>query len=295
MTDYGSFPWPPLPGTASPPRWNGRGFEVGPQTRRILSYEVASSHWSDDLTSLHEAEAGRDHPIDLASRRMAVASMTKLQATAPVILDAGCSSGFLLEELRQAMPSAFLIGADYLRGPLENLARRVQDIPILQFDLRRCPLPDGCLDGITCLNVLEHIDQDETALREIWRILKPGGIAHVEVPAGPSLYDIYDEHLMHHRRYRLEDLKLLARRAGFSISNSTHLGALVFPAFWWVKRSNRRKLSLPAEEKARIVAGQIRATRASMPFAALIKLELLLGRHLRYPWGIRCVVVLRKA
>src|SRR6185369_6000481 len=152
-------------------------------------YDAATSHWSDDLTSLHEAEAGQDHPIDLASRRLAVASMRGLEHDAPVVLDVGCSSGFVLEDLQRALPRASVIGSDYLEGPLEGLAGRRSNVPLLQFDLRKCPLSDGCVDGVTCLTVLEHIDDHRAALSEIRRILKPGGIAHIEVPAGPELFD----------------------------------------------------------------------------------------------------------
>ncbi|HTC13560.1 MAG TPA: hypothetical protein VK692_05030, partial [Chthoniobacterales bacterium] len=57
----------------------------------------------------------------------------------------------------------------------------------------------------------EHIDEDFKALQEIYRILKPGGLAHIEVPADPSSFDFYDEVLMHFRRYRLGDLTTKAR------------------------------------------------------------------------------------
>ena len=296
MTSLKTFPWPIPPGIADQPRWTGRGFEFGPhgESCRLLAYEVGSSHWSNDLTSLHETEAGHDHPIDRASRYLAVASMKRLKSDTPIILDVGCSSGFVLDELRQALPQANLLGADYLRGPLEGLAQRMPEIPILQFDLRKCPLPSACVDGVTCLNVLEHIDDHVTALAEIYRILKPGGIAHIEVPAGPDLFDIYDEYLLHHRRYRLPELVALAKRTGFTVEKATHLGFSVFPAFWWVKRVNRKKMHLPAPEKARLVAAQIRTTRVNPFFAAVIKAETLLGHLMSFPWGIRCVCVLRK-
>ena len=294
MTSLDSFPWPSPPGTSTIPRWNGRSFDLGTNVCRLLTYEADSSHWSDALTTLHEIEAGRDHPIDLASRNLAVDSMKLIQVDSPVILDVGCSSGYVLDTLRRALPQASLIGADYLRGPLEGLTQRMPEIPILQFDLRKCPLPNACLDGVTCLNVLEHIDDHTTALAEIYRILKPSGIAHIEVPAGPTLYDIYDEHLLHHRRYCLTDLVALARQSGFLIEKATHLGFAVFPAFWWVKNRNRRKLLLPADDKARLVAKQIRATKGNPLFAALIRLETLVGHHLSYPLGIRCVTRLRK-
>ena len=290
-----NFPWPPLPGTTSVPYWNGQHFITGESIGRILPYAVDSSHWSNDLTSLHEAEAGDDHPIDRASRRLAVSSMQRLTGQAPVVLDVGCSSGFVLRELQKSLPGAELIGADYLRGPLEGLAQRMPTMPILQFDLRKCPLPNACIDGVTCLNVLEHIDDHEKALDEIHRILKVGGIAHVEVPAGPGLFDIYDEYLMHHRRYRLGELIAMAQKSGFTVEQATHLGCFVFPAFWWVKNRNRRKMHLPTEEKARLVAAQIRATKVNAVFAATIQLETLIGSFVSYPLGIRCVAVLRKS
>lgn len=296
MTALESFPWPLPLGAHAQPRWTGQGFEIGDRgkTERLLAYDVGTSHWSDDLTSMHEAEAGHDHPIDRASRYLAVSSMQLVGGNAPIILDVGCSSGFVLDDLRQAIPHAHLIGADYLRGPLESLAHRMSSIPILQFDLRKCPLPTACVDGITCLNVLEHIDDHEKALAEIYRILKPGGIAHVEVPAGPELFDIYDEYLLHHRRYRLAELVSLAKKTGFSVRKATHLGFSVFPAFWWVKRGNRKKTHLPTKEKARLVAAQIRTTRGNPLFAAVVKTETWLGKVMPFPWGIRCVCVLTK-
>ena len=167
-------------------------------------------------------------------------------------------------------------------------------LPILQFDLRRCPLPDACVDAVTALNVLEHIDDDAGALREIARILRPGGVAHVEVPAGPDLFDVYDEQLMHHRRYHLGDLLAKARGAGFEVLRGTHLGFFLYPPFAWVKRRNRRLLSLPAAEKRALVAGQIRRTSGSRGLDFALRVEEAWGRLVRYPTGIRCLAGLRK-
>jgi SAM-dependent methyltransferase len=224
-----------------------------------------------------------------------VRSVTKFnRAAAPVVLDVGCSSGFVIEQLREAIPDAVILGADYIRELLERVAVRLEGVPILQFDLRACPLPDESIDAITCLNVLEHIDDHAGALRHIHRILRRGGIAHVEVPAGPHLFDIYDEHLLHHRRYRMKDLKEMCSGIGFEIVEATHLGVFAYPAFTVVKRRNRALLSLPAERKKEIIAGQIRSTGKSSALSLLLKLETAVGKWLRYPFGIRCVIVLRK-
>ena len=119
-------------------------------------------------------------------------------------------------------------------------------------------------------------------------------MAHIEVPANPDCFDIYDEHLLHHRRYRLRELVEQARKAGFEILKATHLGFFIYPAFYTVKQRNRKLLSLPQEEKEKIVARQIRQTRGNVFFGLLMKLETALGDLVSYSWGIRCVVVLRK-
>jgi len=270
------------------------GFDVGGQRARVLCCGSDVSNWSDALAALHESLAGRRHPIDLASRSLAVDSMRRIGEGHPIVIDLGCSLGPILEDLHRSLPHAHLIGADYLLGPLEKQAERLPEIPFLQFDLRKCPLPDACVDGVTCLNVLEHIDDDVAALGHIFRIIRPGGVAHIELPAGPGLYDIYDQYLMHHRRYKLGHLLTMARRVGFVVERATHLGFFAYPGFWAVKKRNRRRLGLPPEDRERIVASQIQWTCSSRVFGALVRLELALGRALSYPWGIRCIAILRK-
>jgi SAM-dependent methyltransferase len=288
------IPWPPLPG-GEVPRWDGECFQVAGRREAVLSYGQAQSHWSPELTSLHEAEAGAEHPIDVASRRLAMRSIRRhISQSTPVVLDVGCSSGFFVEALLRGWADAAVIGADFIRAPLLKLAQRVPRVPLLLFDLRNCPLPGASVDVVVALNVLEHIDEDERALRQIHRILKPEGLAYIEVPAGPHLHDLYDEVLQHHRRYRLAGLLGMAREAGFEPLAATHLGAFLYPAFWWTKRRNQRLGPLAEEAKRQWVARQIRTTAHSGLMRAVLALELALGRWVRYPLGIRCVVLLRK-
>lgn len=288
------FPWPPVNSGSSTPIWTGLNFNLGGEMARVLNYDINPSNWSEELTELHEKEAGSQHPMDLASRQLAVRTMKEIKTSQPVIMDVGCSSGYLVSELKAAMPEASLIGADFIRGPLERLASTLPGVPLLQFDLRRCPLPDESLDGVTCLNVLEHIDDDERSLRQIWRILKPGGLAHIEVPAGPDLFDMYDDFLMHYRRYSMKGLVALARRCGFIVEKTTHLGFMVYPAFWVCKKRGQRARNATTEEKARLVAGFIQTSRTSRMFSAVIKFEIEIGRIFSYPCGVRCVATLRK-
>jgi SAM-dependent methyltransferase len=248
------------------------------------------------LTALHEKEASTTHPIDIASRTMAIESMKLIRGRSqPIILDVGCSSGFLVEDLLREIPQAAIIGADYLPNVVLNAARRVRRAPFLQFDLRNCPLAADCLDGVTALNVLEHIDDDFKALQEIHRILRRGGLAHIEVPADPSSFDLYDEVLMHFRRYRLGDLTTKAREAGFAILRATHLGFFVYPLFKMVKRQNQRVgKNLSFDEKKDLVARQIGRTARTQLLSTAFKVERIFRPLVRYPFGIRAVLRVQK-
>jgi SAM-dependent methyltransferase len=285
------FPWPTPPGAGTSPRWTGAGFRVDGHDDGVLSYLRERSGWSDDLTALHEAEAGADHPIDLASRARTVSELRRhLRGGTPTIVEVGCSSGYMLHELRAAFPEALVIGADYVGAPLRHLATTQPDLPLLQIDLTRCPLPDQSVDGLVALNVLEHIEDDALAVRQIHRVLKPGGVAYIEVPAGPRLFDVHDKVLMHHRRYTFRGAIDLFTRAGFRVERPTHLGFLVWPAFVAVKLRNKRHLAAREEEQQAIVAASIRGTKASPLMRLAMEVETALARLTRFPVGVRIVL-----
>jgi SAM-dependent methyltransferase len=288
--------FPSLPESKQTPEWTGCGFQIGDHVIPILSYETRTSGWTDDLTMFHENTAGDSHFIDLASRRQAISQVAQHTSEEyPVILDIGCSSGFLLADLRAAFPRALVMGADVVLGPLLNLAKKTPDLPLLHFDLTRCPLPDDSLDVAILLNVLEHIEDDALAVRQLYRILKPGGIAVIEVPAGPELFDIYDELLMHYRRYKLAGLRQLFLDSNFKILRQSHLGFFLYPGFFLVKQLRRkRQAKLSKEEMSASVGQNISQTANNFLFRKLMQIELALGRVFSYPFGIRCLLTCRK-
>jgi SAM-dependent methyltransferase len=291
-----SFPFPPIPNSDQKPEWTNHGFRLGKSHLPILSYEPGSSGWTDDLTTFHENTAGGSHFIDLASRRHAISQVAQYTSgTSPIILDIGCSSGFLLADLKTSFPQAYVMGADVILGPLLNLAETIPEIPLLHFDLTRCPLPDNSVDVAILLNVLEHIEDDALAVRQLFRMLKPGGIAIIEVPAGPELFDIYDELLMHYRRYKLPGLRHLFLDAGFSIVRQSHLGFFLYPGFFVVKQLRRKKRAdIPEEEIPARVSQNINQTGDNPAFHALMHVELAIGKVISYPIGIRCLLTVQK-
>lgn len=202
------FDLPPPVGYSTPPKWNGLNFVLGDQHTPVLEYSENFAGWSDDLTALHEEAVGDSHPIDFASRHDAVAQVRKFMPSAQaVIMEIGCSSGFLIRDLAKEFPEAVIVGADVVKEPLYRLAKTLPGIPLIRFDLLQCPLPDQSVDVMVMLNVLEHIEDDVGALQKAFNLLKPGGSLIIEVPASPGLYDAYDVQLQHFRRYAASELQ----------------------------------------------------------------------------------------
>jgi len=200
----------------------------------------------------------------------------------------------MLKDLQAAFPKSSVLGSDYVRGPLNSLANSNPEIPLLQFDLTQCPLPDKILDGITLLNVLEHVEDDAAAVKHVFRILKPGGVAVIEVPAGPGLFDVYDKYLMHFRRYRMRELLPMIRSAGFEILEQSHLGFFIYPAFAVVKKRNRRYLDADPVVVRRIVASNNNQANDSRFMHGIMHAEGFVRQYVSLPVGIRCVITARR-
>src|SRR5665811_2073897 len=95
----------------------GRGPGAG-MSQPFVSH-VSDGHavnWSDELEELHE-ESSRTHFIDVWTRRAMIERLGHLPA-APTVIDVGCSTGYLLEDLRRAIPQARLIGVDLVAAGL---------------------------------------------------------------------------------------------------------------------------------------------------------------------------------
>jgi glycosyltransferase involved in cell wall biosynthesis/phospholipid N-methyltransferase len=88
-------------------------------------------------------------------------------------------------------------------------------------------------DTVICLNVLEHIEDDVAALRNVWAALEEGGKAIVLVPQGPGLYGSLDRVLGHCRRYDSKQLRLVAEMAGFQVREILRFNRAGSPA-WWI-------------------------------------------------------------
>jgi SAM-dependent methyltransferase len=267
-----------------------------PSEDAFVAYaEGLDVNWSDDLEALHR-EASRDHFIDVWTRRALLDAALPAMTTHGVVVDAGCSSGYLLEDLRAERPDAQLIGVDLVAAGLRRAHDLVPEAQLLLADVCDLPMADGRIDAVVSANLLEHVPDDVGALREFARVLRPGGRAAIIVPAGPSTYDYYDRFLGHERRYARGELAGKGRQAGLRVLTDAHIGSFLYPVFWAVKQRNRRRHADPgAEEMQQLVERDIARTTDSRVGAALSRLERTLQRRgVSLPFGIRSFVVLER-
>jgi ubiquinone/menaquinone biosynthesis C-methylase UbiE len=251
-------------------------------------------NWSPTLEAMH-LDHTRQHFIDVCTREAMLDRIGPLP-TGAVIVDLGCSSGYLLEDLRRAEPYAQLIGVDLTGAGLRAAHRNVPDARLLQADVCELPLQDSSVDAAVSANLLEHVPSDELALAELRRVLRPGARAVLVVPAAPGTYDYYDRFLGHVRRYARGELAAKARRAGLEVIEDLYLGSIPFPLFWLVKQRNRRRYGqLHGRALESRVSRDIAATRDSRAGRMACAIEhWLLRQGVRLPFGIRGLTVVRR-
>ena len=122
---------------------------------------------------------------------------------------------------------------------LRLLRTRFRADQILSLAGDRVPLPDASLDYVTALDVLEHTPDDAAVVRGFHRLLRPGGLAVVTVPASMALWSDWDVGLHHFRRYSRPQLTALFPSADWKVVHVNYTNVLVYPLVWLVRRWRR--------------------------------------------------------
>jgi SAM-dependent methyltransferase len=176
----------------------------------------------------------------------------------------------MLDELRRTSRDVALTGCDIRLEAVRYARQRLHDVRLFQADIRRLPVR-GRLDAITALDVIEHLDDDEEALAEMFRTLNPGGGLLVTVPQHPWLWSAVDEFSRHRRRYSRADVLAKMHAAGFRVLRCTSFFSSTLPLVA-LRRFQPRRQVFDAASELRI-PGVLNAAAA-----ALLQPEWLLIR-----------------
>ena len=197
---------------------------------------------------MNPEEYGRMHELEtrywwFVGRRLLIARL--LEDALPRqnggfnLVDVGCGTGANLPMLRQAVgDGGAVFGFDFSPLALQWAREQVDltNLSLSQGDAMQMPLRDGCADCVTMLDVLEHLPDDKCALSEVARILKPGGVLVLSVPAYQHLWSAHDEALHHFRRYERTQLSRVLRGAGLKIEKLSFAMSLMPPIAWFWRR-----------------------------------------------------------
>jgi SAM-dependent methyltransferase len=179
-----------------------------------LEYEL-QTHRAEDR---HWWYQGRRRVLEQAIARLGLPAQAR-------ILDAGCGSGRNMVELAH---HGIVTGVE-LSGTSVQLARERGAGEVLEGSVMDMPLDENSFDLTVSLDVIEHLEDDVGALRELRRVTKPGGALLVTVPAYQWLWSGHDEINHHHRRYNRRTLLAAARGAGWQLESATHFNFLLLP------------------------------------------------------------------
>ena len=139
------------------------------------------------------------------------------------VLNAGCGAGSFTLKLLDRGYHVTSIDASPLF--VEHLRARLPATSMVEVgDLHELRFADDSFDAVACGEVLEHLDDDDAAVREFARVLRPGGVAIASVPANPWRYDWCDHWAGHRRRYTVEGLRERFVAAGFAHTDVVSYG-----------------------------------------------------------------------
>src|SRR5437588_10621500 len=236
-----------------------------------IMYEVEEHHWWF---------VGRRRIIE----RFVAAVCREIGKRKPHILDVGCGTGANLQMLAKHGASE---GVDVSSEALQFCHARGLS-KVKQGAAESLPFEDASFDLVTGLDVVEHLDDDVAGLREMRRVLRPGGRAILFVPAFMFLWGVQDDISHHRRRYTRAELNDAIERAGLSVDRSTYANITFFlPTL--IGRLIMRVTGLTPESEANINVSALNGI-----LGWILGAESWWLRRMSFPFGVSIVCVARR-
>lgn len=165
----------------------------------------------------------------------------------------------------------------------------VPNLQVIQASFPSSLIPSDTYDVVALLDVVEHLEDDAAALKDVSRILTRGGVAIITVPAFRFLWTTHDERAHHFRRYRKSQLNAILKGADLEPVVLSYYNFLLFPLIMFARLLGKlRKESKKSDfDKTPRFLSSI--------LAAVFGSERYLLRFLTLPFGVSLVALVRKS
>lgn len=203
------------------------------------------------------------------------------------VLDAGCGTGRLLELLGHPPHHQ---GVDLSPEALAFCRERgLQNVQ--KADIAALPFADKTFDAVICASVLYHrwVPDVDQALSELCRVLKPGGVLILNLPAFDFLHSAHDVAVFTERRFTRPQVQALLARQKLETVRLRYWTTFLFPAAWAA-----RFLKLSASGRDFSADGKTLG-RGNGLMKAVMQVEFALGQIIPLPFGVALFCVARKA
>lgn len=164
----------------------------------------------------------------VARRQIVITAVRRFtDSRPPAVLDVGCGTGGNLAALKEGLDVRRAVGIDSTPQCVSIASARGLDIVL--GGASNLPFQDGEFDLVTALDVLEHVEDERSALLEMKRVLRRGGAIVLTVPAYQWLWGPHDDLNHHKRRYTLRRLTSALKDADLTVTYSSYFNTYLFP------------------------------------------------------------------
>ena len=200
------------------------------------------------------------------------------------IVDVGCGTGAILKQLGNPEQN---VGIDLAPEAISFCRQRGLN-NVRQGDICALPFADASFDAAICSSVLYHqwVGDVEGAVREMYRVLRPGGVLLINVPAFPLLHSAHDDAVMTARRFRKREIRELLQKQNFTIRRLTYWTTFLFPLAVAARTLGGSKMGQDFETEG--------TSFPQRTLSRIMALELRLLRNVSLPFGVALLAVARR-
>lgn len=225
--------------------WHCPSCSVYPETiNGFLSFAPGLAEGNDGFTTeyfekLFKVEA--ENFWFRSRNKLLLWTLKKYFSHAESFLEIGCGTGYVLFGIQNEFLNLSLWGSDIFSKSLSFAKERLSGVSLFQMDARQIPF-DKEFSVIGAFDALEHIDEDEVVLQQMFQATKPGGGIILTVPQHRFLWSIVDEYSFHKRRYTRKELIKKVKATGFQVVYATSFVSFLLPLmlFSRMKRQTTR-------------------------------------------------------